>query len=91
MHVKSLTWDSLGVKTHKQPSTSAFPTWFQPLQKLIKIFKNNGTNIETHWEHNIMNLWLDTCEEVLGKKTQHEECIFPDTIHRIEKKRRKLH
>jgi hypothetical protein len=38
---------------------------FQPLQELIE---ENKTDIETHWEHNV-KLWLDTCEEILEKKS----------------------
>ena len=37
-----------------------------------------------------MKLWLETCEEVLGKKkTQHKEWIYSDTIKRIEKRKEK--
>ena len=59
---------------------------FQPLQELIE---DSETEIETQWEHS-MKLWLDTCEEVLGKKkTQHKEWISSDTIKRIEKRKEK--
>ena len=57
---------------------------FQPLQELIE---DNETDIETQWEH-CKKLWQDTCEEVLGKKkTQHEEWISADTIHKLETRR----
>jgi hypothetical protein len=54
---------------------------FQPLQEL----NDSETDIESLWEQG-MKLWLNTCEEVLGKKTQHKEWISSDTINRIKKK-----
>ena len=56
---------------------------FQPLQELIE---NDETDIETQWEHCKM-LWHDTCEEVLGKKTQHKEWISANNIHKLETRR----
>ena len=57
---------------------------FQPLQELIE---DDGTDIETQWEH-CKKLWHDTCEEVLcKKKTQHKEWISGDTIHKLETRR----
>ena len=56
---------------------------FQLLQELIK---DDETDIETQWEH-CKKLWYDTCEEVLGKKTQHKEWISADTIHKLETRR----
>ena len=57
---------------------------FQPLQELIE---DDETDTKTQWEH-CKTLWLDTCEEVLGKKkTQHKEWISADTIHRLETRR----
>ena len=59
---------------------------FQPLQELME---DSETDIETQWEHS-KKLWLDTCEEVLGKKkTQHKEWISADSIQKIEKRKAK--
>ena len=59
---------------------------FQPLQELMD---DGETDIETHWEHS-KKLWLDTCEDVLGKKkTQHKEWISADTIHKLEVRKQK--
>ena len=56
---------------------------FQPLQELKE---DDETDFETQWEH-CKKLWQDTCEEVLGKKTQHKEWISADTIHKLETRR----
>jgi hypothetical protein len=58
---------------------------FQSPQDLIE---NIETEFETHWEQ-CMKLWLNTCEEVLGKTTQHKEWISSHTIKRIEKRKEK--
>ena len=57
---------------------------FQPLQEL-----EDETNMEGMWE-DTKKLWLDTCEEVLGrKKTQHKDCISADTLQRLEERKTK--
>ena len=56
---------------------------FQPLQELTE---DDDTETETQWEH-CKKLWHDTCEEVLGKKTQHNEWIFANTVHKLETRR----
>jgi hypothetical protein len=74
-------WNCSGARTHKQPSRSASPTGSSHY--------NTETDIETHWEH-IMELWLDTCEEVLGKrKYQHQEWISSDSTKKMEKRKKK--
>ena len=57
---------------------------FQPLQEL-----EDETNMEGMWE-DTKKLWLDTCEEVLGrKKTQHKDWISVDTLQRLEERKTK--
>ena len=57
---------------------------FQPLQEL-----EDETNMEGMWE-DTKKLWLDTCEEVLGrKKTQHKDWISADTLQRLEERKTK--
>ena len=58
---------------------------FRPLQEMIE---DNEMDIETQREH-CKKLWHDTCEEVLGKKTQHEEWISANTIRKLETRREK--
>ena len=55
---------------------------FQPLQKLLE---NEETEIEHNWNH-IKKLWLDTYEQILGKKKmQHnKDWISESTILEIE-------
>ena len=56
---------------------------FQPLQEL-----EDETNMEGMWE-DTKKIWLDTCEEVLGrKKTQHEDWISADVLQRLEERKR---
>ena len=56
---------------------------FQPLQELTE---DDKTDIETQWEH-CKKFWHDTCEEILGKKTQHKQWISADTIYKLETRR----
>ena len=59
---------------------------FQLLQGLTE---DGETDIETQWEHS-KKIWLDTCEEVLGKKkTEHKEWISADTINKLEIRKEK--
>lgn len=44
--------------------------------------RGQKSDIETQWEYNKM-FWLGTCEEVLGKMTQHKDLISANTIHKI--------
>ena len=53
------------------------------------MIEDSETSIETQWEHS-MTLWLDTCDEVLGKKkNQHKEWISSNTIRRIVERKEK--
>ena len=55
---------------------------FQPLQEL-----EDETNMKGMWEDTI---WLETCEEVLGrKKTQHKDWISADILQRLEDRKTK--
>ena len=57
---------------------------FETLQELIE---DNETDIEMQWEHS-KKLWLDTCEEILGKKRkQHKEWISTETIRKLEERK----
>ena len=59
---------------------------FQPLQEMLEV---NEIDIETQWEHS-KQLWINTCEEVLGKrKVQHREWISANTIQKIEARKGK--
>ena len=54
---------------------------FQPLQELLE---NEEIEIEVNWNHS-KKLWLDTCEQILGKKKmQHKDWISESTILEIE-------
>ena len=59
---------------------------FQPLQELLE---NEETEIEHNWNHS-KKLWLDTCEQILGKKKmQHKDWISESTILEIETRKAK--
>ena len=59
---------------------------FQPLQELLE---NEETEIEHNWNHS-KKLWLDTCEQILGKKKmQHKDWISESTILEIETQKAK--
>ncbi|XP_078610787.1 uncharacterized protein LOC144881517 [Branchiostoma floridae x Branchiostoma japonicum] len=59
---------------------------FKPLQEL---FKEEDTEIENQWQQ-VKKGWLDTCEEVLGKKKpQHKEWISYNTLQKLEVRKQK--
>ena len=59
---------------------------FQPLQELLE---NEETEIEHKWNHS-KKLWLDTCEQIIGKKKmQHKDWISESTILEIETRKAK--
>ena len=59
---------------------------YAPLQELTE---DDSIDIETHWKHS-KELWIGTCEEVLGKKrVNHKEWISEDTIQKIEARKEK--
>jgi hypothetical protein len=72
-------------KETKEAFNFSLSNQFQPLQKLIE---DKEMAINTNWEHSA-TLWLDTCEEVLGKKTKHKEWISSNTIKKSEKRNEK--
>ena len=59
---------------------------YAPLQELTV---DDSIDMETHWKHS-KELWIGTCEEVLGKKrVNHKEWISEDTIQKIEARKEK--
>ncbi|CAH1268867.1 Hypp4012 [Branchiostoma lanceolatum] len=59
---------------------------FEPLQEL---FKEEDTGIEDQWQQ-VKKGWLDTCEEVLGKKKTHEkEWISFSTLRKLDTRKQK--
>ena len=59
---------------------------FQPLQEL---FKEEDTDIENQWQL-VKKGWLDTCEDVLGKKKpQHKEWISFSTLQKLETRKQR--
>ena len=59
---------------------------YAPLQELTE---DDSIDIKTHWKHS-KELWIGTCEEVLGKKrVNHKEWISEDTIQKIEARKEK--
>ena len=56
---------------------------------LQQLTEDDSTDIETHWKHS-KELWIGTCEEVLGKKrANHKEWISEDTIQKLEARKEK--
>ena len=59
---------------------------FQTLQELME---EDEMDIETQWEHS-KKVWLDTCQEVLGKnKKHHKEWMSANTIRKVEARKEK--
>jgi len=58
-------------------------------QVLQEILEDDETNICTAWQH-IKETWINSCEEVLGKKRrQHQQWISHDTLKKVETRKQK--
>jgi len=80
---------NVGLLKNKDIQTSfkiSLSNRFQPLQEL---FKEEDTDIENQWQQ-VKKGWLDTCEEVLGKKKpEHKEWISFSTLQKLETRKQK--
>jgi hypothetical protein len=78
--------DFLRDKGTQEQFRVAISNRFQVLQDL---FEDPDADSETTWQH-AKRLWVDTCEETLGKKTtQHKDWMTGVTLKKIEERKSK--
>ncbi|XP_066289728.1 craniofacial development protein 2-like [Branchiostoma lanceolatum] len=82
-HHLLVTSARLRLKKHPTTTNPLCPT------RLQELFKEEDTGIEDQWQQ-VKKGWLDTCEEVLGKKKTHEkEWISFSTLRKLDTRKQK--
>ena len=79
---------NVGLLRNEEVQT-AFKTSMRNRYEVLQELMNEEADIETHWEQS-KKLWLDTSEEVLGKKKkEHKEWVSAETDKKLETRKGK--